>query len=414
MRQLLVCHTIPWPAAFTGGAQRTGLIWQAMRELGEVDLLLVHREEFLARESTRAFVEDPANRVAGTLALQGLSLRPQGWGRMPGPPGAIAREIRRLMYAYTPPARPVDWHTSGASFDDYDLIACRYLGTACRAGLNAPHLASRTVIDVDDLDWQKLRSQYAVESWPGARGRLYLKGITMYFERFCRSQMRRFAHLWVAAEEDLESLPTPRRSVLPNVPIVSGETSPPGPDARTCLFLGDMTYEPNSDGLGRFLKAVWPAVRDAVPDATLEIAGVRISDEQTAAWSKVPGVRVLGFVEDLDEPYRRCAVLVAPIYWGGGTKIKVLEAMARHRTVVGPEHALRGLPPEAGDAVSAVDDDNAFAASVIALLRNPDRARERGIAAAAVARKHFSPSVFSERVVADLRAVAARTVRGAA
>src|SRR5690606_7487993 len=105
-----------------------------------------------------------------------------------------------------------------------------------------------------------------------------------------------------------------------------------------------------------------------------------LSEEHAAAWAKRSGVKVVGFAENLRGEYERCACTIAPTWWGGGTKIKLVESAALGRACVATRHALRGYDDLArGSAapVVAADDAAGFAEAVVDLLLRPDARRAR-------------------------------------
>jgi glycosyltransferase involved in cell wall biosynthesis len=100
------------------------------------------------------------------------------------------------------------------------------------------------------------------------------------------------------------------------------------------LFFGTFGWKPNDDGVRRFIVESWPLVRAERPDACLRVAG---GGAQAAVGdlAGTPGVEVVGFVDDLTSEISAARVVIAPLWVGGGTRIKVLEALAAGRPVVG-------------------------------------------------------------------------------
>ena len=117
-----------------------------------------------------------------------------------------------------------------------------------------------------------------------------------------------------------------------------GERPQPVAPGPTALYLGDRAWAPNLAGL-RELYRLWPVIRARVPAAELLVAGGAVGAEPAPP----PGVRVLGFVEDLDEVWAAARVLLAPIPIGGGVRVKVLEAAARGLPVVGSPAAIGSI-----------------------------------------------------------------------
>jgi glycosyltransferase involved in cell wall biosynthesis len=139
------------------------------------------------------------------------------------------------------------------------------------------------------------------------------------------------------------------------------------------FFAGPAFYEPNVHGLNWFLRDVWPVVRESLPGAELRVAGV--------GWeglSGTAGVSFLGWCPSLSGEYARASVCIAPVFAGGGTKIKVIESMAAARPLVTTVNAVDGIPRSTG--VRVARDARGFAAGVIAYLTDSAAARSAGIA----------------------------------
>jgi glycosyltransferase involved in cell wall biosynthesis len=109
-----------------------------------------------------------------------------------------------------------------------------------------------------------------------------------------------------------------------------------------------------------------------VPAARFLLAGT-VSDDRRARWSQVPGVDVLGFVDDLGETYARATASVVPMRSGAGTNVKALEPLFYGRPVVATPLVLSGYRGivDLDDVVPTTDDPEAFAALCISLLKDP-------------------------------------------
>ncbi len=113
----------------------------------------------------------------------------------------------------------------------------------------------------------------------------------------------------------------------------------PSPDtSREILFVGNR-YDPNVRGLKTFLKRVWPGVRRGCPDARLVVCG-RVAETVRVA---PRGVELRGPVDDLEENYRRAAIVVNPAPYGTGQAVKSIEALAHGRALVSTPVGTRGL-----------------------------------------------------------------------
>jgi GT2 family glycosyltransferase/glycosyltransferase involved in cell wall biosynthesis len=162
-----------------------------------------------------------------------------------------------------------------------------------------------------------------------------------------------------------------------------GEPQPGAPSA--VLFVGTETA-PNALGLRWFIAAVWPAIRAAMPDAELLVAG---TVGRTVAMPP-PGVRLLGSVADLAPLYREAAVVISPLQVGSGLKIKLVEALGHGKAVVATTVTVQGVDATVRSAVVVADEPAMFAAGVVRLLTDRTLRAAYGAAALAFARTHFS------------------------
>ena len=393
-RILLLTSVLPWPLRRNGGAQRTALLRDALARHATVDVLAVGGP--MLRENAPDFDEQLAkhNVVGCVIHEETPPIRP--W-YLPGPLGSMSMTVRKYVRSYEQDDE------AAAAFDRlmkqhrYDLVASRYLQPALQCGIgryaNVP-----TLLDFDDIDWLTLAAQIAAKPWGGVTGKLAAKKVLTRVTGIGQLALQQFTGVFVTSQEDAALLPRDS-TVLPNIPF---SDSPdwllplPPTEGENILFVGDLQFPPNRDGLNRFLAQVWPAVTGKRPAATLSIVGRGLSDVDRAKWTQSPGVEVIGFAEDLAACYRRCVFTVVPIYFGGGTKIKVLESLAFGRAVVTTPQAMRGYVGLAG--VSVADTDAAFAQAVCTLLGDPaKRAAMAGLGRAAV-EQNFSPERFGMTV----------------
>ena len=154
----------------------------------------------------------------------------------------------------------------------------------------------------------------------------------------------------------------------------------PSPADGYVLALASYDYEPNVLALRAMVRDAWPLVRAETAEARLVIAGRR-SEALAPEFDAVPGVTVLGTLDDVSEVYAAAAVTVAPATTGGGAQLKLTESMSRGRSVVMTPFAARGLPDAVRDADAywVGDEPHSFAKAVVDALRQlPARhARER-------------------------------------
>jgi sugar transferase (PEP-CTERM/EpsH1 system associated) len=142
------------------------------------------------------------------------------------------------------------------------------------------------------------------------------------------------------------------------------------PAGNDLLFTGVLGYPPNADAVLFFCREILPLVRREIPDARLLIAGQSPPPEvrALAAWDSV---ELLADVADIVPCYQRARLAVAPLRAGGGTRLKILEAMALGRVVVSTTIGCEGIDVSHGRDILVADQAEAFAACVVSLLRDP-------------------------------------------
>ena len=413
LRALLVSSVLPWPLHRNGGAQRTDLIRQALQAAGyQVDILaaipsgdsdLPSADELYDNGVVGAFFVDIAPPSRGRLGLAGL--------------GALISPLRarRLMkHRYAPHATVSRWIAE--HLGEYGLIVARYLQTALLCGLDRRNPAEPPPVwvDLDDLDWLTLADRLRAQPWPGVMGRLGMAAAISFVRKRCQRALPAFNGLFVTSEQDRQELAAlgHQAALLPNIPYVDpadperlAPLPPPPQDSRELLFLGDLQFPPNITGLEWFLRECWEQVRAAVPDATLRVVGRGLSEADRAAWGRMPGVEIVGFTTDIRGEYARCACTIAPIHWGGGTKIKVVESAALGRVCVVAPHALRGFEPLAeppSPCILVGTTPEHFAAAVIDLLRSAFHRAELGLNGPVMVQRGYNLEAFAAAVAKAL------------
>jgi len=142
------------------------------------------------------------------------------------------------------------------------------------------------------------------------------------------------------------------------------------PQPGRLVFVGSMDWDPNEDGILWLLREVYPRIRQAVPDASLSVVGRNPSLHLRALAAREPGVEITGWVPDVRPHLSRAAVVVVPLRVGGGTRIKIPEAMAMGKAVVSTPVGAEGLPFCDGREIRIAEQPEEFAQAVIELLRN--------------------------------------------
>ncbi len=150
------------------------------------------------------------------------------------------------------------------------------------------------------------------------------------------------------------------------------------------VFAGKMEFRPNVDGVTWFCAEILPRIRAEIPLAHITIVGQKPAP-RIAALKQRPGVDVTGWVSDTRPFVADAAVYVVPLRMGSGTRLKVLEAMAKGKAIVSTTRGTEGIDAVPDRDIITADTPEAFARAVIDLLRDPDRRRLLGRNARALA-----------------------------
>ena len=215
----------------------------------------------------------------------------------------------------------------------------------------------------------------------------------------------RYRALIAVSERDRDDLvaasPTPVE-VVPNG-VAADELVPAGAEGEpdTLLFTGTLSHPPNAEGIRWFVDEVWPRVRAQRPVARLMVVG-RDPTRSVQRLDSAPGVEVVGPVPEMAPYFARATAVVAPLRSGGGTRLKILEALASGRAVVSTDVGCEGLDLEDGAQLLVADGAEAFAAATLRLL--DDAALRERLAASGreQAKRRYDWRVLGNRLEAVL------------
>lgn len=186
-------------------------------------------------------------------------------------------------------------------------------------------------------------------------------------------------------------VPTLRSAVVPNaVDVEEFRRAPhhPVPDGSTVMFFGALNYFPNVDGLLHLVREIWPLIERSHPQARLKIVGQHPPVEVLSLRGR--RVEVTGRVEDLRPHLASSAVTIVPLRIGGGTRFKILEAMAMARPVVSTTIGAEGIDAQPGSDILLADNPREFAEAVGRVLDNPGLGEALGTRGRALVERRYS------------------------
>jgi glycosyltransferase involved in cell wall biosynthesis len=286
----------------------------------------------------------------------------------------------------------------------HDLTVCDFLAPS----LNVPDsIASRAVLfqhNVEAMIWERhatvpqnpLRRAYMALQWKRMRA-------------FEAAECARFRRVVAVSEQDAQTMRT-QYGVSSVAAVPTGVDveyfAPPANGARQSaelVFVGSMDWLPNDDGIRWFTEVVFPQVRQRIPHASLTVVGRTPSADMQRLASRIPGVTVTGSVPDVRPYLHRAALSVVPLRIGGGTRLKIYEAMAAGVPVVSTTIGAEGLPVRDGEHIAIADSPEAQATRIASLLEQPAAAAALADHARSYVTQHCSWHAVSQQFLSACR-----------
>jgi glycosyltransferase involved in cell wall biosynthesis len=201
------------------------------------------------------------------------------------------------------------------------------------------------------------------------------------FKNFLRQMLNRVDAYVAVSDAELHWIRNevaPRRAWGCTVPNGAELAAPfEGPaDRWRVIYTGSLTYRANLETVDYFLAQIWPSIRNQQPAARFVVTGQPPDPPTVRRLQAVPGVSLAGLVSNYERFVSSSGVLAVPLLRGGGTRIKVLEALALGCPVVATSKAVEGLQVSAGRDLLVADTPAAFAGAVLSVLTE-DQVRRR-------------------------------------
>jgi len=242
------------------------------------------------------------------------------------------------------------------------------------------------------------RARIETRAW----ARRFLSGQVARLEAFERHACERADAVLACSEVDAQGL----RELAPgcNVHVIANgvdlDANRPGvhaPDEDRLVFVGQMGWFPNRDGVEWFLRDVFPRILARRPATRFELVGKAPGLEIPEAVRA--NVDLAGFVDDLRPHVHDASVYVVPLRAGSGTRLKVLEAMALGKAIVTTHVGSEGIALQHDRSALYADDAESFAQAVLSLLSSPVRVAELGIEARRLAEDEYGWEAIGARLL---------------
>jgi polysaccharide biosynthesis protein PslH len=169
----------------------------------------------------------------------------------------------------------------------------------------------------------------------------------------------------------------------------------PGEPQRL-VYNGALTYQANYDAVKYFLAEIYPLIRKAQPDVTLAVTG-STQGVNLADLALSDGVKLTGYLDDVRPVVAGSRVCVVPLQEGGGTRLKILEAMALGTPIVSTSKGAEGIEARHGEHLLLADDAASFAECTLSLLRDTDLRQRLAVNARRLVEERYDWTRIGER-----------------
>ncbi len=262
----------------------------------------------------------------------------------------------------------------------FDVLLCDFLFPAASLPWNKKRPGQAWVLfqhNVECMIWKRRAAER-----PGIPG-MYLKSQWQRMEQYERNTCRRFDAVLTVSEEDTQTSRNLHglENLAGHVPTgvdLDFFSEPPRQTAPapTVVFLGSMDWHANVDAVLHFAAEIWPLVVSRFPNARFVVVGRDPPPEIRALEGTARNMEVTGTVRDVRPFLRSAHVMVVPLRIGGGTRLKIFEAMAAEVPVVSTSVGAEGLTLEHDRHFLKADTPTEFAEAVIGILTSPDMAAQ--------------------------------------
>jgi glycosyltransferase involved in cell wall biosynthesis len=295
-----------------------------------------------------------------------------------------------------------------ATLEKFDVLVCDFL----MASINVPERVSCPAVlfqhNIEAMIWKR---HYEVQQNPLKKA--YLYGQWRKAVAYERAASQRFDYVVTVSADDTE-MTRKAYQVERVADVTTGVDTdyfrPRGELERepyNMVFTGSMDWLPNEDAIRYFTEQIMPIIKKSLPEATLTVVGRNPFKSLLELSRRDPAIIVTGRVEDVRPYMERATAYVVPLRIGGGTRLKIYEAMAMEKPIVSTTIGAEGLPVEDGKHLLLADTPEAFAARCVEVLKDDAAAAALGARAAKLVREQFG----WDKVSASFAELCERAVR---
>lgn len=298
----------------------------------------------------------------------------------------------REPYNLTKYCRPVVRNKLRALLQEetYDVLLCDFLAAAGAIPWDLPCPKVLFAHNVEAIIWQRHYEVARNPLWKALSWREWKR-----MEAAERRYLQKADHIIAVSENDRAAFakflgPQKLSVILTGADTEFFQPSQENEIPNSLVFTGSMDWLPNEDGIFYFADKIFPLIRRQTPNVTLCVVGRKPSRRLQDLASRTPDIQLTGWVEDVRPYLAKSAVCIVPLRIGGGTRLKIFEAMSMAKAIVSTSIGAEGLPVENGKHLLVADDPESFAQSTLQLLSIASQRAQIGCAARRLVEENYS------------------------
>ena len=353
---------LPYPPD-TGGKTRSYHLLRALTARFKVDLYTVYYGEGPSKEHVKALREHCRCQVVLFRLRKSCRTRDLVWRTL----SPLPRVVDHFHTSYS--LEQARQHLCNGG---YDVVVADEMCMTPYAELASglPRVISR-----QKVDHAHYREVATARPWGLEKVLDFIEATKL--QRYERAKMPLYQACLACSEKDAQLIrrnaPEVPMVVIPNGVDLSTFVPSQRPESRcpTLLYVGAMDYYPNIDAVRFFFETMYEPLRQAVSNVRVQVVG-HTPPTEIRQLAELPGVEVTGSVPDVRPYYERATVFIVPLRLGGGTRLKIVEAMAMGLPIVSTTIGVDGLDIRPGENILIADDPASFIEAVLKLLKDTD------------------------------------------
>lgn len=369
MKILLISHILPYPPK-GGCPQRNYNLLKECSKTNEIHMLAFYRKSHQANSSK---LQD------ATSAMKQYCKKIEVF-KIPADHNRVLWYLLLFFNLFSPLPYSVWLYSSRRmkkamirylDTNSYDIVEIGEIGLANYAKL-APEIPK--ILIHHNVESQLLfRRKKFVSNWL-AKGYLWLQSLKL--RRFERSAGKLFDFQTTVSEGDKKTLlkicPQARIAIIPNgVDTDYFMATNDKMESNSLIYVGGMTWFPNYDATMYFIREILPLIRAEIPDIQLHCIGRQVDKKFCEIASDDDSVNIHGFVDDVRPLITRASAFIVPLRIGGGTRLKIVDALSMGKAIVSTSIGCEGLRVTNGKNIIIADSPEDFAGKTVELLRDP-------------------------------------------